>query len=215
MTDATGSVTVSTTLSEKRPAFKVGDTIAYAELAIPLATATTDLTAGGTKVINTAKLSDKPGAALTPGMAATSGDVTLTIPAGASVDIDTIIYDTPDKQLFHAVSIPLANEGPWLASSEKTDFAILYGVSPAETTICPAAQVTVALPHATMTPNDLGWTAGTKVEFWVMTTDVGQTYAPYAGWARMSGGTVSADGKSVTTTDGFLLLENFAIRKAQ
>jgi hypothetical protein len=215
MTNAMGSVQISTTLMLTKPAFKVGDAINYAEIAIPLTAATTDLTAGGTKVINTAKLADAPGVALTPGMSATSGDVTLAIPANDTVGIDLITYETPDQQLFHAVSIPVANEGPWLAASGKTDFALLYGVTPSETTLCPAVQVTVALPHATMTPNDLGWAPGAAVEFWMMTTDTGQTYAPYAGWAKQSGGTVSADGKSVTTTDGFIFLESFAIRLAQ
>ena len=65
-----------------------------------------------------------------------------------------------------------------------------------------------------MMPNDMGWAPGTAVEFWVMTIDSAQTYAPYAGWAKMSGGTVSTDGKSVSTTEGFVLLQTFAIRKA-
>lgn len=213
-TDANGSVTITTTLMMKKPAFKFGDTISYAELAIPLTMATTDFTGGGTKVLQTGKLSDKTGAALTAGKDATSGDVTISIPAGASVAIDALTYDTPDKQLFRATSVPITNDAPVFVSSGKTDFALLYAVAPVETTICPAAKVTVALPHATMMPNDLGWAAGDAVEFWVMTTDVAQTYAPYAGWAKMSGGTVSADGKSVTSTEGFVLLENFAIRKA-
>ncbi len=87
-------------------------------------------------------------------------------------------------------------------------------MAPTETTLCPPVKVTVALPHATMTPNDLGWAAGTAVEFWMTTADVGQTYAPYAGWAKMSDGAVSTDGMSVSTADGqgFILLENFAIR---
>jgi hypothetical protein len=214
LTDATGSVTITTSLSMKRPAFKVGDAISYAEVAIPLTAAATDLTAGGTKVLATAKLADSPAAALTPGTDATSGDVTLSIPAGGTVAIDGLVYDTPATQLFHAVSIPLANEGPWLAASGLNDFALLYGVSPSETLLCPAAQVTVALPHATVSPNDFGWTAGTAVEFWMTTIDTTQQYAPYAGWAKASGGTVSADGKSVTSTDGFLFLESFALRKA-
>jgi len=213
-TDGTGSVTISTTLSEKKPAFKVGDALTYAELAIPLLMGTTDFTAGGTMVLNTAKLQGKAGAALTPGTDATSGDVTVSIPSGASVGIDGLVYVTPDQQLFRAVSIPIANDGPVLASAGVSGFQLLYGVAPAETTLCPPAKVTVALPHATLTPNDFGWTPGTAVEFWITTVDTGQTYAPYAGWAKTSGGTVSADGKSVTTTDGFLFLENFAIRKA-
>ena len=62
-----------------------------------------------------------------------------------------------------------------------------------------------------MSPNDEGWAAGTKVEFWVMTTDTAQVYAPYAGWAKISDGVVATDGMSVTTVagQGFGFLENF------
>jgi hypothetical protein len=95
------------------------------------------------------------------------------------------------------------------------DFALLYGVSPEETPICPAAEISVALLHSTMTPNDPGWAPGTAVEFWITTTDTGQTCAPYSGWTRTSDGVVSPDGTHVTTTQGFLFLESFAIRKAR
>jgi hypothetical protein len=205
---------MSTNLKMTKPAFKVGDAFTYAEIAIPLTGLTTDLTAGGTKVINTAKLADAPGVALTPGTTGTSGDVTITIPAGASVSIDQLVYATPAQQLFHAVSIPLANETPWLAASGHDDFGLLYGVGPAETPVCPGAQITVALPHVTTTPNDLGWQPNAAVEFWIMTIDTGQTYAPYAGWAKISDGTVSADGTTVSTdaAGGFIYLQTFAIR---
>jgi hypothetical protein len=211
---ANGSVSIATTLMEQKPAFKFGDSVAYAELAIHLTMATTDFTMGGTQVLATGKLSDKPGATLTPGGDATSGDVTISLPAGASVGINTLVYDTPDKQKLRSVSIPLTNVGPVLdpvmVGDAGAGFALLYGVAPAETTICPAAKVKVALPGS------LGWAPGTAVEFWIMTTDTAQTYAPYAGWAKMSDGVVSADGASVSTVDGqgFIFLENFAIRKA-
>ncbi len=220
-TDATGGVLISYSASgtgePKKPALKVGDAITYAEIAIPVQGGTTDLTSGGTKVINTAKLAGKPGAALTPGTSAVSGDVTLTLAAGAYVDINPLVYTTTDSQMFRAVNIPIANESPWLASSGKNDFALLYGVGPAETPICPGAKVTVALPHANMTPNDLNWAPNAAVEFWIMTVDVEQKYAPYAGWAKMSDGTVSNDGTSISTTDGqgFIYLQTFAVRLAQ
>jgi hypothetical protein len=212
MTKSDGTATIASTMSLQKAAFKVGDALNYAELAIPLAMGTTDFTMGGTAVINTGKLSDMPGAALTPGQDATSGDVTLSIPGDASVCF-YVTYDTPDSQLFRAVSIPLANEVPWLASAGVTGFQLLYGVTPSETPICPPAKVTVALPS----PNTTGWSPGDAVEFWITTADTGQQYAPYAGWAKMSDGAVSADGKTVSTADGqgFIVLENFAIRKKQ
>lgn len=214
VTGVDGSISISTSLAMKRPALKFGDATSYAELALPLAAAATDFTAGGTAVLTTAKLAGKPGAALVAGASATSGDVTIAVPPGASVAIDTLTYSTADEQLLRVANIPIANDGPVLASSGTTGFALLYGLAPAESLVCPRATVTVALPHAHLSPNDLGWTAGTKVEFWIMTIDTGQTYAPYAGWAKMSDGTVSADATTVSTDagQGFDFLETFAIR---
>lgn len=221
-TAANGAVTLQTNLMMKRPAFKYGDALNYAELAIPLTSNSSDFTSGN-RLLATGKLSDKPGAPLTPGQSATSGDVTLSIPNGATVGIDLLTYATLDQQKLRTVNIPLTNLGPVfagvMAGNAPANFALVYGVAPAETILCPAAKVTVALPRKTaMMYNDLGWAPGSAVEFWVMTTDTGQTFAPYAGWAKMSDGVVSNDGASVTTLDGvnegFIFLETFAIRKA-
>ncbi len=214
-TGVDGSVSIQTNLTEKKPAFKYGDAIAYANFAIPLAMANMDFTTGGA-LLATGKLSDKTGAPLTAGTAATSGDVTLTLPANDVVAIDTLLYATTDSQKLRTVNIPLTNTAPIFASAAHPDFALLYGVAPAESTVCPPGAVTVALTHTTMSPNDEGWAPGTAVEFWVTTTDTAQTFAPYGGWAKISDGTVSGDGMSVTTTagQGFNVLENFAIRKA-
>jgi hypothetical protein len=205
---ANGSATIASGMAMKRPAFKFGDAIDYAEFAIPLTGTAVDFTQMGTGLIATAKLAGKPSAPLMQGKDATSGDVTLSLAANTTLDINTLIYDTPDKQAFRAVNIPLTNAAPVLPKSPN-DFALLYGVSPAETTMCPPAQVTVVLPA------NLGWAPGTAVEFWIMTTDAAQTYAPYGEWAHTSEGSVSADGKTAVTSpgQGFKLLENFAVRR--
>jgi hypothetical protein len=207
MTTATGGASLTTNLSMKKPAFKFGDSLTYAEFGIPLTASATDFTMMGTGKIGTGKLSDKPGAALTAGTSATSGDVTVTMPAGSTVSVDELVYSTPDMQMFRSVNVPLTNAALILPSTP-AGFALLYGVAPTETTFCPAAQVSVAIPAS------LGWQPGAAVEFWITTMDTGQTYAPYAGWALASEGAVSADGKTVTTTagQGFLDLENFAVR---
>jgi hypothetical protein len=217
-TGTDGSASISTPLTEKKPAFKFGDQINYPELGISLTMPMTDFTEGGTMVLGTGKLAGKPGAALTPGADATSGDVTISVPAGASVVINQLVYGTADQQKLRTVNIPIANAGPLVASAMLGDagagFSLLYGLAPQQTTVCPAATVTVALPHKTTMPNDLGWAPGAAVEFWITTIDAGSTYAPYAGWAKMSDGTVSADGASVSTDSGqgFISLETFAIR---
>jgi hypothetical protein len=204
-TGAGGTASISTSLAEKRPAFKYGDSISYAEFAIPLSAGSTDFTRIGTGKLGTAKLSGKPGASLTAGADAVSGDVTVSVPSGAAIGIDTLVYATADQQLFRAVSVPLTNLGPVLPASP-AGFGLVFGLAPSETTICPPAKVTVAVPVS------LGWAAGSPVEFWITSIDVAQTFSPYAGWAKVSDGTVSADGKTATTTTGFPVLENFAVR---
>lgn len=221
-TGADGSVTLATTLPMmKRPAFKFGDSVEYAELGIPLLTATTDFTTVGTGVLATGKLTGTTGAPFAAGASVKSGDVTIDVPAGGSVVVNTLVYDTCEKQDFHAATVPMTNLGPVLdpvmVSGVPADFKVLYAVGPAGTTLCPAAKVTVALPHATTQPNDFGWAPGAKVEFWVMTLDASQEYAPYAGWAKASDGVVSADGTTASTVEpgGFAYLDNFAVRLAQ
>jgi hypothetical protein len=202
--DAQGHVSITTALSMKRPAFKFGDALTYAEFGIPLVAADTTF---GTLV--TAKL-PTTGAVLTPGAVATSGGVSLSLAAGTVIGLDTLTYDTADKQQLRIAAVPVSQAAPQLPSG--SDFTLLYGLSPAGTLLCPKAQVTVPLPHATQTPNDFGWAPGAAVEFWVTTVDVSQSPAPYAGWARLSDGVVSADGTSVSTTEGFAALQNFAVR---
>ena len=104
----------------------------------------------------------------------------MKLAANADVEIDTLVYSTADQQKLRAVSIPLTNAAPLFANDAgtPTDFKLLFGVAPSETTICPPAQVTVAVPPG------LGWAPGAAVEFWVTTTDTGQTFAPMRGGQR-------------------------------
>ena len=210
-TNSSGSVNYSTSLNMIKPAFKFGDTISYAEFAIPL-------TPSSTTNFGTIQTGQFPalgsGATLTPGTDATSGDVTVSLAEGAAIGIDTLAYSTTDEQKLRTVRIPVTVQSSVVLPCSDCGFQLLYGVTPAETTICPAAKVTIALPHQTQTPNDLGWAPGVAIEFWVTTLDTGQQYGPYAGWRKISGGTVSADGTSASTTagEGFNFLNSFAVR---
>jgi len=189
----------------------LGDTVNYAEFAIPL-------TPGSTTNFGTLMTGKFPavgsGSTMTGGADAVSGDVTISFAAGASIFIDTLVYDSTDLQKLRTVRVPINAQTSPLLPCPDCGFQLLYGLTPAATILCPTARVTVALPHQNQSPNDFGWKAGAAVEFWVMTTDTGQQYAPYAGWRKISGGVVSADGTSVSTNsgEGFEYLDNFAIR---
>lgn len=210
-TNSSGSVSYSTAFNMTKPAFKFGDTISYAEFAIPV-------TPNSTTNFGTIQTGKFPalgsGSTLTPGTAAVSGDVTVSLAVGSTISIDVLDYSTSDEQKLRTVAIPVTAQSSMLLPCSNCGFQLLYGITPAETTICPAATVTVALPHQTQTPNDFGWAPGATVEFWVTTIDTSQQYAPYAGWREISGGTVSADGTSISTNagEGFNFLESFAAR---
>ena len=186
-----------------RAAFKYGDGFDYARFAMLLPT-NTQVYDVGTQI--TAALPPKTsGVEMTPGSDATSGGITLSIAAGASVKIDTLTFTEPDEQKFRAVEIPIAQAPE--AVDKSLGFEIVVGATPMETEFCPFARLTV--------PNTPGWAAGTEVEFFVHSVDPTNAWAPYAGWAKVSGGSVSADGKTVSTTDGegLPILSSLAVRK--
>jgi hypothetical protein len=186
-----------------RPAFKYGDGFGYAKFAMLLPTNTADYDVG--TQITAALPALTSGAEMLPGSDAESGGVTLSIAAGGSVKIDTLTFTEPDEQKFRAVEIPIAQAPEAVDSS--LGFEIVVGVTPLETEFCPHAKLTV--------PNTPGWAAGTEVEFFVHSVDPTNEWAPYAGWAKVSGGAVSSDGKSVSTADGegLPILSTLAVRK--
>lgn len=203
LTSINGSVTVNgPPATLQRPVFRYGDARTYVELAVPLTAATTNL---GVLVTDALPSS---GAPLTAGTTATVGTLALTPPAGATIAIDTLTYPTADDQQLRAVALPAAQQSAVIAPSG-VDLEILFGTAPAGTLFCPSAAVTV--------PNTAGWPANAAVEFYVQGTDVGQDWAPFGGWGKVSDGHVSSDATSVSTNPGQgfpILTALFGIRLA-
>jgi len=129
---------------------------------------------------------------MVPGAEATVGNITLSVPAGAEIEVDILVFETEETQRFRAVDIPIAKAPA--AADASLGFEMLVATTPVETHFCPHAKLTV--------PNTAGWPAGTEVEFWYHGIDPGEEWAPYAGWAKVSGGKVSADGTTISTNDG-------------
>jgi hypothetical protein len=201
VTQSDGSVTVSAGHTLHRAVFRFGDALTYPMLDVPLTMATSTFPALVTGAFPVT------GVALQPGTTATSNGVSVAVAAGADVAIDTLTYDTPDKQQFRAVVLPVAQESAVVGPSG-LGLGLLVGVAPAGTFICPSATVTV--------PNAAGWSAGAAVEFYLLGNDVGQGWAPFGGWAKLSDGHVSGDGTSVSTDPGagFPVLDVFGVRLA-
>lgn len=183
-----GTVVANTNKMLKKPAIKYGDGLAYAKLGIVLTQAVTNV---GT--VHTEKL-PASGPAITVGNAAFSGGLTIT-PAPGGIIFDELTYDTPDKQALRAVLLPIDKLTGFV--DPMMGLEIVYGTAPIETVFCGRAKASV--------PNTPNWPAGTAVEFYLFDTEVAQEFAPYIGWAKVSEGSVTADGMNVeTASDGGL-----------
>jgi hypothetical protein len=130
------------------------------------------------------------GAPLVPGQGAVSNGITLTVsPEPVSIAPDLVDFGTPDLQKFRAVEVPIDEVPP--AVDPSLSFGMVVALTPSTTVICPAAALSV--------PNSPGWKAGARVELFLHGIDVTEEWAPYGGWAKVSGGAVSTDGKMIVT----------------
>jgi hypothetical protein len=189
--DASGAAHVANAASAPPllgPALKIGDGLAFAELAYPLPDEPV-LDVGTTVAIALADPSR--GASLAPGASATAGDVTVVVAPGAEITFDAITYP-PDERGLRAAPIPLAS--PPLAIPASARIELAYALAPQGTTFCPPASLDVA--------NVPAWPAGTAVEVLVHGVDLAQRWAPYAGWAVVATASVSDDGARIRSDPG-------------
>jgi hypothetical protein len=203
-TDASGHVVVAGAgQMMRKPAFKYGDGLDYVRLAALVPPEASVVYETPFTAARYPDLSD--GQAITAGQPVTSNGITVTIPAGASIEIDTLVFDTPEKQKLRAVEVPLDAAGP--ALDPAIPLEQVFAIAPLDTLVCPAAAVSV--------PNTLGWPAGSDVEFFVHGLEVREEWAPYGGWAKASDGKVSQDGTRIETApDGGLpLLGVFGVHR--
>lgn len=198
-TGALGAVTEMVNQTLVKPAFKYGDARTFAKMLIPVKAGDTDF---GT--LTTAAL-PATGVAFAAGKALVSGDVTIELPAGGVAEVDELIYPEVADQQLRAVTIPVEKAPGVLADA--TTIVQLYGVAPVDTVFCPPAKVTVPNIDAAKLP------AGTDVEFLILNVETIETWGPYGAWQKVSDGKVSADGKTITTTQGLPVLHLFGIRK--
>jgi len=188
-TRADGSVDIDNKpVAMTKPAFKYGGGQAYAKFALALTGVTIDVDLG--EQVTFAFDPPEMGSPLEPGKTAVSRGFSVTLPAGAApVEPDPFDFDTPDLKKFRAVEVPVAKAPA--AVDPSLGFGMVVALTPAATVLCPAAALSV--------PNLPAWPAGSRVEIFLHGVDVGEEWAPYAGWARVSGGAVSADGKTIMT----------------
>ena len=123
-----------------------------------------------------------------------SGPVTLQI-TGGTVTFDPTQPSDPNSIEFRAAAVTPAQAPPGLDPA--LGVKALWGLAPVNAKLSTPGVLTVPNPDPT------GWPAGTKVDFVLNGLDESPMPAvPYGGWGRVSTGTVSQDGKTITTDSG-------------
>ncbi len=133
------------------------------------------------------------GVPIVAGASITQGGVILTIDVGASIKYDGLVYSEDSERGLRAV-IFKPGDGTFPTIDPGLNLALMIGVSPINTVICPAPRL--------MFDNTEGWAAGAGVEFFYNGYNTFDHWAVYGGWTKVAEGKVSADGKTVSTKDG-------------
>jgi hypothetical protein len=199
-TDVHGHVRIDLMHAMKRPALKLGDGAAHVKLAV-LAPPNEVITLAAPIVLPALP---KEGATLAAGAVATSNGVSVAVPSGAAIGFELEHYPIAELQQLRAAPLPVEKAAALVGGA---GLELVWGAGPTNTTFCPPAAVSV--------PNSKGWDAGQDVDFYIHGVDVTQDWAPYAGWAKVSAGKVSADGKTIATLpgQGFPVLGAFGVKR--
>jgi hypothetical protein len=177
------------------PACKFGDGLSWGKLAIALDGGDTKL---GT--LTTVRLPDfAESVPFTPGKTISSGGVTLTLAADATVEVDTLTYEDEAQQGFRAAALPEA-----ALSQLKQDFVAGFALSPVETRICPSPALSLE--------NGAILASGAALELYVLGVNVSEPIAPYGEWKLVGEGQVSDDGTTLEFPEGLPLLTAIGIR---
>jgi hypothetical protein len=185
-TDAQGRVAYEEEQELQRAAFKYGDGLRYAQLAL--------LLGEGPDY----ELGDQVSLALPPlsgadrfasGTTLRSGGAELRLEPNTDVGFDLLVQE--QERVFLASEFP-GDRFPEAPQGE--GFVALFALGPVKTKLCPPARLRL--------PNEQGLEPGAKVSLFVHGTDVRTEFAPYGEWAEVSGATVSDDGKFIETNPG-------------
>lgn len=186
-----GSTSIPANGMFKDPRFVYGDGKEYGEMAVLLATADADRDFGQVHAIRLPDIAS--GAELVPGNDVTNSGITLSIPDGAVLDHDCLLY-SEDELTFRANAVDAGAFNFPAVDLSGVNIEVVVALAPINTVICPAAALTV--------PNVAGWTPGAEVEFYVHGHLTFKHYAPYGEWSKVAEGVVDGDGTTITTKAG-------------
>ena len=184
------------------PVLLVGFGRTYARLGYPIPEgATVDL--GTVGALRLPELGS--GEPVVAGASVTSNGVKLSVVAGATVDPMPFPPFDPEEGYFRAAFMPDDMRRP--GNGQDFQLEMIVGLAPPYFNICPRAKLEV--------PNRNDWEPGTEVEFFLHGIGYDEAWAPFGGWARISGGNVSEDGSMIVTEDkgGLPYISTVGIRR--
>lgn len=191
-TDDVGHVAYSENRTMKKPAFKYGDGITYAQFALPLS-------GGGTHVLDPQITFQLPpyqdGPSFKPGSTLESAGVSLTLADETSVEFD-ILEVTEEQQRFTAVVVE--SDGFPEVVPDTLNLELLMHLGPFHTKFCPPAQLQL--------PNLTGLDDGTELDVFIHGTHVNGAWAPYADWNKVADAVVDGDMIHTTSDSGIPML---------
>lgn len=169
-------------------AFKYGDGLHYAQVALAL-TGDTSYELGEQRTVKFP--APDPDNRFEAGLTLVSSDVELSLAKGTETTIDVLSYADPSEHLFVAKAFD-ADVFP--RAAEGQNFVSLWALGPAKTEFCPPAQLTL--------PNVSELDPETEVDLLLLVTDVSGRHGRYAEWQLVASGTVSERGNDIVTDPG-------------
>lgn len=187
-TTAQGRAVINGEDEIEKLAFKYGDGLHHAQVALLLSGASTyDLGEQRTVSFPAAD----PDNRFEGGSTLTSSDVELSLADDTVTTIDVLSYADESEHLFVAQAF---EQDGFPEAAEDEGFDSLWALGPAKTEFCPPAQL--SLPNVTEVE------PGTAVDLLLLVTDVSGRYGLYGEWTVVADATVSDDGDHIVTDAG-------------
>jgi hypothetical protein len=188
MTDAHGMVHFSLCINMVEPALRFVGESSYVSFAAAVRQSTVTFPPA-----TLVPLSPQGAPIPTSGGSISAGSITLQV-AAASVSFDPTQPPDPDSREFRAAAIDRTQAPPGLDPT--LDVKGLWGLAPINALLSPSGTLTVPNP-------DPSWGPGTTIDFVENGMDESTgAPVPYGGWGHIGTGTVSQDGKTITTDTG-------------
>lgn len=188
VTNASGAVSISGAEEVAKLAFKYGDGLHHAQVAL-LLSGDTSYALGEQRTVELPK--PDPANNFRGGDTLSSGEAELSLEEDTEVNIDTLSYADESEHRFVAAAFD-EDRFPDAASGE--GFVSLWALGPAKTEFCPPARL--SLPNTTQLPSEA------EVDLMLLITDVGGRYGRYAEWTPIATARVTDDGARIVTDEG-------------